>query len=65
MANRLAFSHIQEMRAKEATAASFVYKFSTTVLRPFYCCLSEELVNDHQPHTGWHPSGSQLSKDPQ
>lgn len=65
MANGLAFSHIQEMPAKESTAASFVYKFSTTVLRPFYCCLPEELVDDHQPHLGWHPFDDQLPKDPQ
>lgn len=65
MANGLAFSHVQEIRAKGSTTAGFLYKFSTTVLRPFCRCLSEKFIDDHQPHTGWHPFGSQLFKDPQ
>lgn len=60
MANGLAFSHVQEMYARGSTATGFVYKFSTTMLRPLYCCLSEEFVDDHQPRTGWYPFGSQL-----
>lgn len=65
MANGLAFSHVQEMHAKGSTAAGFLYKFSTTVLRSVCCCLPGELVDDHQPRTGWHPFGSQLFKDSQ
>jgi len=64
MANGLAFcSHVQEMHAKESTAASFVHKLSTTMLRSFHRSLFEELVDDHQSYARWYPSGIQVSKD--
>lgn len=65
MANGLAFcSHVQEMRAKGSTAASFVHELFTTMLRSFGCNLPEELVDDHRPYTRWYSSSTQISKDP-
>lgn len=63
MANGLAFSHVQEIHARGSTATSFVYKFSTTMFRPFHCGLSKEFVDDHQPRTRRYPLGSQLFKN--
>lgn len=66
MANGLAFcSHVQEMRTKGPTAASFVHQLFTTMLRLFRRSLSEKFVNDYQSHTRWSPSGTQVPKDPQ
>lgn len=41
----------QEIHAKGSSAASFIYELSTTMLRSFRRSLSEELFDDHQPHT--------------
>lgn len=66
MANGLAFcSHVQEMRVEESTAASFIHELLTTMLHSFRRNLSEELVDDYQPHTRWYPSGTQVSEDSQ
>lgn len=65
MANGLAFcSHVQEMHGKGATTASFIHELLTTMLRSFHRSLSEEFIDDYQPHARWYPSHTQVSKDP-